>query len=205
MDRVKISEIIENENIDVVILFGGLFKLSVSEESDKSEKKVKMKQKIRRKNKTNVDKFNEANNILSLNWLGKPVIVVPSPNDLEKTNLIKQIQGQDMIFIRFLNNSSTLIGNWLFVGVINTSTSMKDKEIEIMLESYLGMEDENILFLATGEVADIFNNKKVNLVSFVSPKNTDSNSFIILAKENKSNFVQTIDLTNKIVNSFFID
>jgi hypothetical protein len=37
---------------------------------------------------------------------------------------------------------------------------MKDKEIEIMLESYLGMEDENILFLATGEVADIFNNKK---------------------------------------------
>ena len=185
-DRINIlTKIIEEYNIDVITLVGGLFS---ENNTDIKIKGKKWAQERKRKN--------EANNIKQLNWLLKPVIVIPSPSDLGKKQLIKQVQAQDTINIRFINNKSTLLDNWLFLGLTSNLSSISE---------YLPFGEDKLVVIYTGsDKPNLEFNKELTIISKVDLKSNNYSGFIVPIDSLEKNVVTLIDLDVKSVNSISI-
>lgn len=207
--REKLHSIVESESIDGLILFGNLFSSQEMRKVTKSKNNdtEKVKALIKKKQKQNVkgilgrnNQIDDVSSILSLNWLGIPVFVVPSPED-SKSNKIKRLQGQDTVFVRVLNNTSSLIKNWLIIGASD----------EGHVKNYLHLGNENTLFLYTAKEKNLFKKNlfrtgKINLLSVELINNKNKKSFLISTEAiTDANEILVLDLSEKQSYSIFMN
>lgn len=179
-DRInQVSQLLSEYEIDAIALVGGLFSNSGSDDENK---------KNRSKKKTKFVK-SEANLIRQLNWLLKPVLVVPSPADLTQNSLIKQIQAQDTINIRYINQKSTVLNNWLFLGL----SKLKN------LEDYFRLKIENLVVLYTGENESPPENKFDFVLLTKHSYNQTNGIFSVKIDSLTANLVTMVDLENRSV------
>lgn len=188
----KLQSIIQEENIDIIILMGGLFPTNLSE--DNSNKKIKLKK--------NIYQEKVETNILKLNWLLIPVLVIPDQNDLKNPKLLRQIQGQEAVWIRYIYNKGTVIDSWFIFSV--TEDSENDQETLMKnIEEYSKVAPDRSILLFIG-------NKRFNFPEVYSifltgkAKIPNTSSFFVSIDSISENKVTIIDLEKKIINSILV-
>lgn len=197
----EFKSIIESENIDLIILLGGLFNSTIEGSNNNYDNTGHIKNKIM-KSKPKISLSNDSNHILSLNWILKPVIVLPSVNDLKERKLLKKIQAQDTIWIRFLLNKSTIIDDYLFLGITD---SISEEEIKKLIKDYYNLSKENLVILYDGNKDHFsnFNDLKLNIISRDDIKvNSHIESFLVNVDSLINKNVTIIDFDKKIVKTF---
>lgn len=197
----EFKSIIESENIDLIILLGGLFNSTIEGSNNNYDNTGHIKNKIM-KSKPKISLSNDSNYILSLNWILKPVIVLPSVNDLKERKLLKKIQAQDTIWIRFLLNKSTIIDDYLFLGITD---SISEEEIKKLIKDYYNLSKENLVILYDGNKDHFsnFNDLKLNIISRDDIKvNSHIESFLVNVDSLINKNVTIIDFDKKIVKTF---
>ena len=183
----KLQSIITSENIDIVILLGGLFPILTEETSEKKRKKSQDPQN---------------SNILELNWLLVPILIIPDETDLKSKHLIKQVQGQEAVWIRYIHNKGTIIDSWFIFSI----TESEDEDQEIFLkniEEYSKIAPDRSILLYIGNKRISF--PKVSTI-LLNHENTNSNdnSFIVSIDSIKDHTVTIIDLDKKTVSSMSV-
>lgn len=190
----KLQSIIETEKIDAIVLLGGLFP------NFQNESKTQSKNSVRTKKQTDI----QSTNILELNWLLIPIYVIPDKNDLNNKKLIRQFQGQEAVWIRYIHNKGTILDNWFIFSI---SDSDNEEDIKVLLktvEEYSKVAPDRSILLYTGEYKIQFPNVHATLVSKITPNN-NSNSFIVSVDSIKEREITIIDLDKKTVNSMLLE
>ena len=193
----KLQSIVTTEQIDVVILLGGLF--------PKIETLAKEKgKKLNKKNNASPEKAKELEklDIMQLNWLLIPILVIPDQNDLKMTYLIKQIQGQEAVWIRYIHNKGTIIDSW-FIFSITESEEEEQESMMKTIEEYSKIAPDRSILLYIGKKRISFPNISSVFLN-QDTKKTESNSFVVTVDSIKDNTVTIIDLDAKTVNSMLV-
>ena len=188
----KLQSIIQSENIDIVILMGGLFPRELNENKKPNKASTK---KNKRQEKANI-------NILELNWLLIPVLVNPDQEDLKSTSLIRQVQGQEAVWIRYIHNKGTIIDSWFIFSVTEGSES-NSEELMKSIENYSNVAPDRSILLYIGDKRISFPNIYCTLLSGNS-KSVEANSFLVSVDTMKDETVTIIDLEKKTVNSILV-
>ena len=136
----KLQSIINSEKIDAIILLGGLFANQNSSDEEKSKTSIKKK----KSNDT------PATNILELNWLLIPVFVIPDESDLKDNKHIRQVQGQEAVWIRFLHNKGTILDNWFIFGITETEEEKESENLLKIVEEYSKIAPDRSLLIYSG-------------------------------------------------------
>ncbi len=188
----KLQSIITTENVDIVILLGGLFpKID-------SDNKIENKPFKKKKGSSGL----QSSNILELNWLLIPVFVIPNEDDLKHNSLIKQIQGQEAVWIRYIHNKGTIIDSW-FIFSITESEDEEQEEMVKNIEEYSKVAPDRSILLYIGKKRITFPNVSAIFLTQDS-KVPESNSFVVSVDSLKDNSITLIDLDKKTVNSMLL-
>ena len=190
----KLQSIIESEKIDAVVLLGGLF--------SEKPKHLEVKSKTNPKSKKNI--VSPSTNILELNWLLIPIFVVPDNNDLKYNKLIRQIQGQEAIWIRYIYNKGTILDNWFIFSITESESDDDSKELFKTVEEYAKVAPDRSVLLYTGQKKMQFPNVHTILIS-KDNMTSNTNSFLVTVDSLKEKTVTIIDLDKKTVNSMLLE
>lgn len=188
----KLQPIILEEKIDAILLLGGLFSTNKTKELQGNKEASK-----KRKNKDQ-----HITSIPELNWLLIPILVVPDLEDLKMNKLIKQVQGQETVWVRYLHDKGTILDNW-FIFCITESPEADYESLIKNIEEYSKLAPENSILLYAGE-------KKLNfppvhaIILSNKSKKSDLSSFIVSVDSIKDGVVTIIDMDNQTVNSLVI-
>ena len=117
----KLQPIILEEKIDAVLLMGGLFSNNTTK---KQQKDIEVIKKRKSKNQ-------QTTSIPELNWLLIPILVIPDIEDLKMNKLIKQVQGQETVWVRFLHDKGTILDNWFIFSI----TESPEADYEYVLKN----------------------------------------------------------------------
>ncbi len=188
----KLQSIIQSENIDIVILMGGLFPRIMSEDNSSNKASIR---KNKKQESSNI-------NILELNWLLIPVLVIPDMEDLKAPSLIRQVQGQEAVWIRYIHNKGTIIDSW-FIFSVTEGTESNPEELMKNIEEYSKVAPDRSILLYIGDKRINFPNVYCTLLSSNS-KNVEANSFLVSVDTIKDETVTIIDLEKKTVNSILV-
>lgn len=190
----KLQSIVESEKIDAIVLLGGLFPIAHSESKTLSKNTVKEKKQSEIQSST----------ILELNWLLIPIYVIPNKDDLNNKKLIRQVQGQEAVWIRYLHNKGTILDNWFIFGITDSENDEDLKELLQTIEEYAKVAPDRSILLYPGQKHIQFPNVHAILCSQNTP-NSNSNSFVVSVDSMKEKQITIIDLEKKTVNSLLID
>lgn len=106
-----LSPLVEDHDPDALVVLGGLFPPSPSPSHNPS---AGGQPRPVKKGKKGEDDPSEV--VTQLNWLTRPVFVVPDSSDLQMPKLVKKVQGQDLVFLRWIQAKGSPLDGWLFVG-----------------------------------------------------------------------------------------
>ena len=183
----KLQSIITSENIDIVILLGGLFSKSSGDQPGKKKKKSQDTQNSK---------------ILELNWLLVPILVIPDEEDLKLNRLIKQVQGQEAVWIRYIHNKGTIIDSWFIFSITETE---EDNHESLMknIEEYSKIAPDRSILLYIGKNRVSF--PKVSAILLKQDFSGNNNdSFIVSIDSISDQTVTIIDLDQKTVSSMSV-
>ena len=189
----KLQPIILEEKIDAVLLMGGLFSNNTTK---KQQKDIEVIKKRKSKNQ-------QTTSIPELNWLLIPILVIPDIEDLKMNKLIKQVQGQETVWVRFLHDKGTILDNW-FIFSITESPEADYESLLKNIEEYAKLAPENSILLYSGEKRLNFPLVNAIILSNKSKK-PDLETFIVSVDSIKEGIVTIIDLDKKTVNSLVIE
>lgn len=188
----KLQPIILEEKIDAILLLGGLFPSNKTNQQQDNKEIIK-----KRKNKDQ-----NVTSIPELNWLLIPILVIPDLEDLKKNKLIKQVQGQETVWVRYLHDKGTILDNW-FIFCITESPEADYESLIKNIEEYAKLAPENSILLYAGEKKLSFPSVHAIILSNKCKK-PELSSFIVSVDSIKDGVVTIIDLDKKTVNSLVI-
>ena len=188
----QLQSIIQSEKIDIVILLGGLFPEASTNEVSGKKLQTKKKKTQERQN----------SNILELNWLLIPILVIPDEKDLKNNYLIRQMQGQEAVWIRYIHNKGTIIDSW-FIFSITESQNDDQESLMKNIEEYSKIAPDKSILLYIGKKRLNFPNVHSIFLTNGS-KIPNTNSFVVTIDSIGEGAVTIIDLEKKTVNSMLV-
>lgn len=189
----KLQSLVMNEKIDIILLLGGLFNNEKSGSIKENPKKIKKKKNQKQ----------EITLIPELNWLLIPILVVPDEQDLQMSKLIKQIQGQETVWVRFIHNKGTIIDNWFIFGITYSSDD-ENQEIMKNIQEYSKLAPDHSILIYSGDKKMKFP-KMHTIILSNQGKTSETDAFIVNVDSLRDNMVTIIDLDNKAVNSLVLE